>query len=68
MCAHQIICGHISFCPHYFLSQEKLAELANISTKHLTKIENEKVTPSVYMVYKLAKVLDTTIDNLCDNF
>lgn len=50
------------------LSQENLAELAGISAKHLTKIENEKVTPSVYMVYKLAQVLDTTMDNLCKNF
>ena len=46
------------------LTQENLAELAGISPKHLTKIENCKVTPSVYMVFKLAKVLNTSIDNL----
>ena len=46
------------------LTQEDLAELAGISPKHLTKIENCKVTPSVYMVFKLAKVLGTTIDDL----
>ena len=36
-------------------TQEELAELANISTKHLTKIENENVTPSIYIIYKLAE-------------
>ena len=46
------------------LTQEQLAELAGISPKHLTKIENCKVTPSVYIVYKLATVLKTTVDEL----
>ncbi|MCR5261746.1 MAG: helix-turn-helix transcriptional regulator [Candidatus Gastranaerophilales bacterium] len=46
------------------LTQEKLAELASISTKHLTKIENENVTPSIYIVYKLAKALGVSVDKL----
>ena len=46
------------------LTQEKLAELAGISAKHITKIESAKVSPSIYIVYKLAKVLDTSIDEL----
>ena len=46
------------------LTQEKLAELAGISTKHLTKIENENVTPSIYIVYKLAKALGVTVDKI----
>ena len=46
------------------LTQEQLAELSNVSTKHVTKIENGKVTPSVYIVYKFAKALKTTIDDL----
>ena len=46
------------------LTQEQLAEKIGISTKHLTKIENMKVTLSVYIVYKMAKVLNTTIDSL----
>ena len=45
-------------------NQEKLAELAGISAKHITKIESAKVSPSIYIVYKLAKVLDTSIDEL----
>ena len=46
------------------LTQEQLAELANVSAKHVTKIENENVTPSVYIVYKFARVLGTTVDGL----
>ena len=46
------------------ISREKLAELSGISAKHITKIENAKVTPSIYIVSKLAKILNTTIDEL----
>ena len=46
------------------LTQEKLAELTGISPKHITKIEAMNVTPSVYLVYKIAKVFNTTVDRL----
>lgn len=46
------------------LPQEKLAELSDISTKHITKIENERVTPSIYLVYRIAHALNVTIDKL----
>lgn len=46
------------------LTQERLAELSGVSAKHITKIENAKVSPSIYIVYKIAKVLNTTIDEL----
>ena len=45
-------------------TQDKLAELAGISSKHLTKIENAKVTPSVFIVFKLASALNVTVDKL----
>ena len=45
-------------------TQEKLAELAEVSTKHLTKIENAKATPSIFLIYKIAKVLEVSIDTL----
>ena len=47
-------------------TQEKLAELSEVSTKHITKIEKGKVTPSIYLVYKIAKALEVTIDSLTD--
>lgn len=46
------------------LTQEKLAELAGISAKHITKIENLKVTPSIYIVYKIAKIFNISLDDL----
>lgn len=45
-------------------TQEQLAESSNVSTKHVTKIETLKVTPSVYIVYKFSKALGVTIDDL----
>lgn len=45
-------------------TQDKLAELADIAAKHLTKIENKKVTPSLFIVMKLANALDVKIDKL----
>ena len=46
------------------ITQECLAELSSISPKHITKIEKAKVTPSIYLIYKIAKALGVTIDNL----
>ena len=46
------------------LTQEQLAELAGVSTKHLTKIENAKVTPSSFLIYKFAKILNVSLDEL----
>lgn len=46
------------------LTQEELAEKSGISTKHITKIENARVTPSIYFVYNIARALGVTIDKL----
>ena len=51
---------------HY--TQEKLAELVNISTKHITKIESAQVTPSIYLVYNVAKALGVKIDDLVTEY
>ena len=50
------------------LTQETLAELADISVKHVTKIENAQVTPSIYFVQQIAKVLEISIDDLVTEF
>ena len=50
------------------LTQETLAELAGISVKHVTKIENAQVTTSIYFVYRIAKALDVTIDELITEY
>lgn len=46
------------------ISQEDLAEKAGISAKYLTQIENEKVNPSILVLFKLAKALDITINDI----
>ena len=46
------------------LTQETLAEMVDVSTKHLTKIENGQVTTNIYLISKIAKALDVTIDEL----
>ena len=50
------------------LSQEALAEIAGISTKHVTKIENAGVTTNIYFIYKIAQALDVTIDELVTEY
>ena len=46
------------------ITQEQLAETAKLSEKHVTKIESAKVTPSVYLVYKMANALNVSVDKL----
>ena len=50
------------------LTQETLAEMAWISVKHVTKIENAQVTTSIYFIYRIAKALDVTIDELVTEY
>ncbi len=47
-------------------TQERLAELANIDAKHLSKIENGIHYPSYKTVLKLSKILDLNL-NCVDN-
>ena len=37
------------------ISQEKLAELSDITPQHLYRIENEKVCPTILVVANIAK-------------
>ena len=46
------------------ISQEALAEKANISTQHLYRIESEKVCPTILVVANIAMALDIPIDKL----
>ena len=46
------------------LTQEKLAELANLGTSHIGKIENAKAVPSFKTVVSIANKLKVGIDQL----
>lgn len=48
------------------LTQEQLAELVEVSTKHVTKIENSKSTPSSYLLFKFSKALKVSMDKLVE--
>lgn len=46
------------------ISQDELAEKSGISQQYICKIENEKVNPSIHILYKIASSLDVTINDL----
>ena len=46
------------------LSQEELAELVDITPTHLKHIESEHRKPSIEVLFRLAKVLNMSIDNI----
>lgn len=47
---------------HY--SQEKLAEMADITPQHLYRIENAKVCPTVLVAANIAQALEVSLDAL----
>lgn len=46
------------------ISQDELADKCEISQQYICKIENEKVNPSIYILFKIAEELDITINDL----
>ena len=46
------------------LSQEKLAEMVDISTKYLNMIENRKANPTIVIVIKICSVLDIELNTI----
>ena len=50
------------------LSQEKLAEKANLSTVFISRVERGKESPSVDNLVKIAKALGVRVRNLVSDF
>jgi putative transcriptional regulator len=46
------------------LTQEELAEMVAVTRKTINTIENRKYIPSTYLALKLAKALDTSVEEL----
>ena len=46
------------------ISQEKLAEMVDISTKYLNMIENRKANPTIGIVIKICNALKIRLDNI----
>lgn len=47
-------------------SQEKLGDKADVSQQHISRIENDEITPTVDTLLKLAKALDVSITSLTE--
>ncbi|GGI43124.1 helix-turn-helix transcriptional regulator [Mammaliicoccus stepanovicii] len=46
------------------ISQLTLSEKVNVSRQTINAIENNKYDPTLSLAFKLAKILDTTVDDL----
>lgn len=49
------------------ISQDNLAEMCEISQQYICKIENEKVNPSIHILFKIAEALEITVNDLIYN-
>ena len=49
------------------LSQAELAQLTAVTRQTLNTIENNKYDPSLSLAFKLAAILETTVDALFSN-
>lgn len=50
------------------ISQEELAFKINSARNFIGCIERGEKSPSIYVLYKIATILDVSIDNLTKNF
>jgi len=46
------------------ISQESLSKELNVSRQTINAIENNKYDPTLILAFKLAKLFDTTVDEL----
>lgn len=44
------------------LTQQKLAEILDVSIEHISRVENCKYTCSISLIFKLCTIFDLTID------
>ena len=47
------------------MTQEKIAELTRVTPRTIISIEKEQYNPSLMLAYRLALILDTTVEALC---
>lgn len=45
-------------------SQEKLAEMAGVSTKYINMIENYKVNPTIVVIIKICRALNINLNTI----
>ena len=47
------------------MTQKQLADLVNVSSRTIISIEKEQYSPSLMLAYLLAKVFNTSVEELC---
>ena len=45
-------------------TQEKLAEMAGVSIEYISRVENEKICPTILTIANIATALDVNLDTL----
>lgn len=53
-----------TFRKNRFLTQEKLAELLNVSTEHLSRIETGSYRPSLNLIENISEILEVSEEEL----
>ncbi len=47
------------------LTQQQLADRVGVSARTILSIEKEQYSPSLMLAYRLARVFDVTVEQLC---
>ncbi len=47
------------------LTQQQLADRVGVSVRTILSIEKEQYSPSLMLAYRLARVFDVTVEQLC---
>lgn len=47
------------------LTQQQLADLVHVSSRTIISIEKGQYSPSLMLSYRMAKVFDVTVEELC---
>ncbi len=47
------------------LTQTQLADLVHVSARTIISIEKDQYNPSLMLAYRLARIFDTTVEELC---
>ncbi len=47
------------------MTQQHLAELVHVSSRTIISIEKEEYSPSLMLAYRIAKIFDVSVEELC---
>lgn len=47
------------------MTQQQLADLVNVSSRTIISIEKEQYNPSLMLAYRLSRVFDVSVEDLC---